>query len=169
MATGGGALSGQSRPDSSAGKRFWSVVITVIVVLASVVVTAAVVETINGGVVITVRTDKNDYVPGEQVDVMVEFRNNGHEPVSLTFHSSLVSSFTVYDGSGAFVCSLEQIALFWMVYETLEPGEILTGGCHWDQVYDEGIPVPHPGSYTIVAHALCEELDLSSSTRLFIA
>ena len=102
------------------------------------------------------------------VEIRVEFVNRGHESVDLVFNSSLVSAFSVYDSSGALVCAIPQIALWWLVHEILEPGETLVGGCDWHQIDDEGSQVPHPGLYTIVADALCLERDLSARTTVFV-
>lgn len=152
-----------------ARRKMYALVIVAVVVLASVVVAAYVVDRLERGVVFTVHTDKEQYSLGDMIYIHVEYTNYGFDTVDLTFCSSLVASFSVHDSNGSFVCSIPQIALMWLVYETLGPGETLTGGCYWEQVDDMDEQVLSPGSYTLLAEDSCREFEFSARTTISIA
>ena len=153
----------------SVREKMIALIIAALVVLTSVLVAVSVIDRLDRGIEFTVRTDKVQYEIGENISIHAEYVNHGYDTIELTFSSSLLASFNVFDSDGSPVCLIMQIGACVMVYETLEPGETLSGGCHWDQTNDLGeLVLLSPGSYTISARSLCSELDLSASTTISI-
>jgi len=169
MAAEGGVREQGRRGFWSADRRVRTVIIVVMVILASGVTAASALDRLERGVVFTVHTDKAEYAVGENICIAAEYMNYGFDSVDLTFSNSLVAGFTVFDSEGSPVYSIKQVALMWIVHETLGPGEILGGGCDWNQTDDDtGEQMLSPGSYTVMAGSLCWELDFSASTMISI-
>jgi hypothetical protein len=152
----------------SADKRVRTIFIVALVVLASGITAASAVDRQERGVVFTVQTDKEEYAVGEEIHMQAEYMNYGFDSVDMTFGSSLVAHFTVHDSDGSLVYSIPQTALWWIVYETLEPGESLRGGCSWNQTDDMCEQVLSPGSYMVFALGGGWEFDFSASTQISI-
>ncbi len=168
MGSEDGVMAKESKAPWSIKEKMSAIIIAALIVLASVIAAVSVIDRLERGVEFTVRTDKEQYVLGEHICINVEYVNNGYDTVDLTFGSSCVASFYVFDSDGSPVCPIIQMALWWMVYEELEPGETLSGGCGWDQTDDMGEIMLSLGTFIISAHSLCSELQLSASTTISI-
>jgi hypothetical protein len=168
MAAEGGVREQGRRGFWSTDKRVRTIIIVTMVVLASGITAASAVDRRERGVVFTVHTDKVEYAVGEKISMYAEYMNYGYDAVDMTFGSSLVAHFSVHDSDGSPVYAIPQVALWWMVYETLEPGETLRGGCDWNQTDDMCEQVLSPGSYTAFAWGGCWEFNFSASTSISI-
>ncbi len=136
MGSEGDVPAKEQRGPWPARKRMRVLIIVSMVVLASVVTAASAVDRQERGVAFTVHTDKDEYAVGETIRMYAEYMNYGYDAVDMTFGSSLVAHFSVHDSDGSLVYAIPQVALWWMVYETLEPGESICGGCGWNQTDD---------------------------------
>lgn len=168
MGAGGGVREQGRGGFVSADKRVRTVIIVAMVVLASGITAASVVDRQERGVAFTVHTDKVEYAVGEEIFMYAEYMNYGFDSVDMTFGSSAVAWFSVHDLSGSLVRGIPQTVLCVMVYETLEPGEALCGGCSWNQTDDMCEQVLSPGSYMIFAWGGGWEFDFSASTQISI-
>ncbi len=100
--------------------------------------------------VATVETDRDLYLRGETVRIVVTIINTGSETLTLNYSSGCKAFFNVETVSGAVVyewerhvgCTLLPTSL------TLQPGESTSFPFNWDQVDDFGIAVP-TGTYVV--------------------
>lgn len=122
-----------------------------IVIVASTVTLAWVVYRSERGVVLTVDTDKDEYTPGELVEISMQLKNYGFGTVDLVYGSSIIMWFTIYDSEGGLVFSPEMIGLTVITHVTLGPSETRDFGYVWNQVNDTGEKVELQGLFTVQA------------------
>ncbi len=103
------------------------------------------------GVVLTVNTDKEEYTPGEPIEIHMQLKNYGFGTVELVYGSSIIMWFTIYDSEGVPVFSPEMVGLTVMTYVKLGPGDTRDSGYVWDQVNETGGQVELPGLFTVLA------------------
>jgi hypothetical protein len=169
----------ERNPPKAANKTPWSIgskvliyAVVALIISASVVIAGGVLTLDNRGLVFTVYTDREEYSPGERVNVTARFANYGLATAHLTFGTSGKAHFEVYASDDSYVCSIPIMVLMMITKVTIGPGESVRFGASWDQlVFDDNNPsgsqVPHPGVYYILAGTLSSEYHATASTEMF--
>ena len=102
---------------------------------------------------------QTSFAPGEPVSMMLTFTNCGHGPVTRGYGTAQQYDFTVSNASGEEVWRWSRDRAFALVvtYQTFEPGETTVYGATWDQLTNDGEPVP-PGMYSALGYDVgCNE------------
>ena len=150
------------------GKKRLALIIAAIVVAASTVTVVWVVDRSERGVVLTVDTDKEEYAPGELVQIYIQLKNYGFETVNLVYPDSLIMRFSIYDSEGSEVFEGPCWALTVMTPVTLEPGGVESSEYVWHQVSNTDEQVGLPDSFTVRAFSYSIERHFDADTTFSI-
>lgn len=131
------------------------------VILVSGVLFAA--YELQGRLRVQITTDKDTYVSGEPVTIVVILKNVGIQTLHLTFSSSGRGAYIVESLNGTEVFHPSIYVTFGFTKLTLRPGEsqetTFGGDYSWKQVDNEGKPVDVPDSYIIRPEVSDLEMD----------
>lgn len=169
----------KGKPSELSEKKAWLMwprafvyLIVAMIVCASVVTTGWALMHHTRGLVFAVSTDGLVYTPGQPVQILTTFTNNGLNSVLLTFNTSQMARYTVYASDGSYVCGIRIIALQVITKKTIKPGESIEFAVGWDQTIDDpyklkGDQAPYPGDYYVIAETMSLEYKSTARTLTF--
>ena len=134
-----------------AGKMTPALMVAAIVIAASTVTVAWAIDRSERGVVLTVDTDKEEYAPGEPVEIHIQLKNYGFRTVELIYNTSITSWYCIHDSDGEPVFAPELMGLQVITHVILKPGETMNDGDVWNQVNNTGNQVELPDFFTVRA------------------
>ena len=121
------------------------------------------------GVVLTVDTDKSEYVPGESVLIHLQLKNYGFSTVELVYGNSATYTLIIFDSSGGQLFREPKFAIEVITRVELGPGESKSWERTWEQVSDTGDQIGLPDVFTVLALAGDHEHDLRAQATFSIA
>ncbi len=143
-------------------------IVVAIFIVASTAAIAWVFVESEGGVALTVSTDKPVYAPHEPVEVVIMLKNYGSSTAKLVYPNSLIILFSIVDSDGQLVFSGPRTALMVITVVKLEPGGTRYSGCIWKQVDDSGKQVELPDEFTVHAASWSKEYHLFANATFLV-
>lgn len=150
------------------GKKRRALFIAAIVIAASVIAVVWIVDRSERGVVLSIDTDKEEYAPGEMVQIYAQLKNYGFETVNLLYSSGLIVQFSIYNSSGSEVIVWPTTAATVITPVVLEPGGVWELEYPWHQVNGTDGQVELPDSFTVHALSQSYEHHFDASTSFSI-